>query len=300
MTRVDLTFPSGDGTCAAWHYTPSDLSAGDPRPIIVMGHGLGAVKEMRLDAFAERFVDAGYACLAFDYRHFGGSSGEPRQLLDIDRQLVDWRSAVEYARTLHGVDPDKVIAWGSSFGGGHAIVTAADDHRLAAAIAQCPFTDGVASGLAMAPLPATKVMGRAVRDAVGESLGRAPVMVPTYGPPGSTAIMTAPDCEPGMRALIPAGTDVPKDIAARFALRVIGHMPGRRARDVTCPILFAVCASDSVAPAKAAQKHAATAPRGEVKLYDTGHFEIYVGEWFERNVADQLEFLRRHVPVNVT
>ena len=47
----------------------------------VMAHGLGGVRQMRLDAFAERFSSAGYRCLVFDYRHFGAGAGEPRQLL---------------------------------------------------------------------------------------------------------------------------------------------------------------------------------------------------------------------------
>ena len=98
MTRTDVTFPSGDATCAAWLYTPTNPATGK-QPIVVMAHGLGAVKEMRLDAFAERFTAAGYVCLVLDYRHFGASSGEPRQLVDIDRQLEDWRSAVAYAAT---------------------------------------------------------------------------------------------------------------------------------------------------------------------------------------------------------
>ena len=34
----------------------------------------------------------------FDYRHFGGSAGEPRQLLDIRQQQDDYRAAVGYAR----------------------------------------------------------------------------------------------------------------------------------------------------------------------------------------------------------
>src|SRR5690349_3794769 len=36
---------------------------------------------------------------------------------------------------------------------------------------------------------------------------------------------------------------------------------------------------------------------GEVRLYPEGHFDIYVGEPFERVVADQIAFLQRHVPV---
>ncbi len=294
MSRDDVTFPAGDSTCAAWLYTP-DTDTG-ARPIIVMAHGLGSVKEKRLDAFAERFTAAGYLCLVFDYRNFGASGGEPRQLLDIDLQLADWKAAVAYARTLEGADPDRVIVWGTSFGGGHVIITAAKDKRIAAAIAQCPFTDGLASSRATPPLTSAKLTALAVRDAIGARLGREPVMARTYGPPGSTAFMTAPDCAPGSAALIPEGMTVRGEIAARFALHLAMHFPGRYARQVDCPILFVICENDSVAPAKQTKKHAATAPRGEIEVYDAGHFDIYVGEWFERNVTDQLAFLADHVP----
>jgi len=37
------------------------------------------------------------------------------------------------------------------------------------------------------------------------------------------------------------------------------------------------------------------APRGTVKRYDEGHFDIYVGDAFERVVADQLDFLDRNL-----
>ncbi|WP_246284856.1 alpha/beta hydrolase [Gordonia asplenii] len=295
MTRTDITFPSGETTCAAWHYQPE--SAENPGPIIVMGHGLGGVREERLDAFAERFAAAGYACLVFDYRYFGASGGEPRQLLDVKSQREDWKAAVAFARTLPTVDPDRVVVWGTSFGGGHSIVTAAQDKRIAAAISQCPFTDGLASGTTMSPITSAKVMTRAIRDVVAARLGRAPVMIPTYGAPGSTALMTSPDAVAGVEALMPPGATYPKGVPARIALQIPVNFPGREAKNVTCPLHVAVCERDTVAPPKPTQRYAAQAPRGEIKLYDAGHFDIYVGEWFERNVTDQLDFLARHVPV---
>ena len=145
-TRSDVTFPSGETTCAAWLYSPAGQKLDLPAPIIVMAHGLGGVKEQRLDAFAERFVEAGYACLVFDYRYFGASGGQPRQLLDVASQRADWKAAIAFVRDLPTVDPDRVVAWGSSFGGGHTIVTAAQDKRLAAAIAQCPVFGGKVKG----------------------------------------------------------------------------------------------------------------------------------------------------------
>ncbi|WP_260606635.1 alpha/beta hydrolase [Streptomyces sp. WAC08241] len=296
-----MTFSSGSDSCAAWLYTPAiseEDAATTARPVVVMAHGLGGVKEERLDAFAERFSAAGYLCLVFDYRHFGASGGQPRQLLDIERQREDWRAAVAHARTLEQADPGRVVVWGTSFGGGHVIVTAAEDRRIAAVIAQCPFTDGLASSLAIPPLTSLKLTARALADVVGSRLvHRAPVMVPTYGAPGSTALMTSPDAAAGVERILPPGTDVPKDVAARFALDIVRSFPGRRAKDITCPAFFAVCERDSVAPPGPTQKYAAQAPRGEIKLYGAGHFDIYVGEDFERNVTDQLAFLTRHVPV---
>ncbi len=142
--REDVQFASGDDRISAWLYRPPN-SAGGRAPLLVMAHGLGAVRTMRLDAYAERFSAAGYACLVFDYRNFGDSEGRPRQLLDIGMQLADWAAAVAYARTLPGIDRHRIALWGTSFGGGHVIATAARLSGIAAAVVQCPFTDGVAS-----------------------------------------------------------------------------------------------------------------------------------------------------------
>jgi uncharacterized protein len=296
--RLEVHFPSGDAKCQAWLYLPEGPQ---PRPVIVMAHGLGGIRQMRLDAYAERFAAAGYACLVFDYRHFGASGGEPRQLLDIKLQLADWAAAIAYARSRADLDPARVVLWGTSFGGGHVIVAAARDGNVAATISQCPFTDGLASVLAMDPRTSVKLTARAVRDLIAAGLGRPPVMVPTAGPPGSAALMTAPDAVPGYLGLVDdeaRAAGFGNQVAARVVLNIVRHRPGRKAKKVRCPILFAVCETDSVAPAKATLRHARTAPRGEIRLYPAGHFDIYLGDWFETNVTDQLAFLTSHVPVN--
>lgn len=290
----EVRFPSGEVTCAASVYRP--LGAG-PFPVIVMAHGLGGTREMRLRAFAERFVAEGYAVLLFDYRHFGDSDGEPRQILDIDKQRDDWKAAVRYARSLDDVDPTKVIVWGSSFSGGHVLSTAADLGDVAAVIAQGPFTDGLASSLAMNPLTSIKVATLALRDRIGSWFGARPVMVPLAGLKGETALMTAADALPGFKAIQPEGKDVPDYVAARIALDLIRYFPGRRTPEIKARILFCVCENDSVAPSRQTIRHAERAPNKEIKLYKDGHFEIYVGDAFERVVKDQIDFLRRTVPV---
>jgi uncharacterized protein len=251
---------------------------------------------MRLDAFAERFAAAGYSCLVFDYRHFGQSDGEPRQLLDIDRQLEDWSSAITFARSDARFSASPLILWGTSFGGGHVIATAARHTQIAAIVAQCPFTDGIASALAMDFRSSLKVSARAVLDVLASVLGLSPRMVATAGAPHTAALMTAPDAQPGYLALVPAATRFRNEVAARFGLQILRYRPGRKAAGVACPILFCICEADSVAPAGPTKRYAKRAPKGEVLLYPEGHFDIYVGAAFEKVVADQLAFLQRHVP----
>lgn len=293
-SRVDVDFPSGPTgeRCRAWLY----LQETGPAPLLLMAHGLGATKEMRLDAFAERFAAAGYSCLVFDYRHFGQSDGEPRQLLDIDRQLEDWSSAIAFARTDARLIGSSIILWGTSFGGGHVIATAARHPEIAAAIAQCPFTDGIASALAMDFRSSLKVSARAVLDVLASVLGLAPRMVATAGPPHTAALMTAPDAQPGYLALVPAAASFRNEVAARFGLQILRYRPGRKAARVTSPILFCICEADTVAPAGPTKRYAKRAPKGEVLLYPEGHFDIYVGQGFEKVVADQLAFMQRHAP----
>lgn len=105
MGREDVRFTSGDEECAAWLFRPA--VANRLAPCVVMASGLSCVRDQGLDAFAERFAAAGFTALAFDYRHFGGSSGEPRSLVRATRQCDDWRAALAYVRSLKSVDASR-------------------------------------------------------------------------------------------------------------------------------------------------------------------------------------------------
>lgn len=91
--RIDESFYVRGVKCAAWLYLPANHSQG-PVPAVVIGHGLGGVREWRLDNFAQAFRAAGYACLVFDYRGFGESDGAPRQVVEPEMLLEDWRAAI--------------------------------------------------------------------------------------------------------------------------------------------------------------------------------------------------------------
>src|SRR5688500_4176129 len=192
-TRLDVAFPSAGDECRAWLFMPD----AERPPLAILGHGLGATRELGLEPYARRFADAGVAALVFTYRHFGDSGGQPRQLLDIERQLADWAAALAYARGLDGIDGERIALWGTSFGGGHAIASAAPDGGVAAVVSQCPFTDGLAATRAASPRSLARAVAPALRDELARVRHKPPVLVPLVGPHGSPALMTSPDSEPG-------------------------------------------------------------------------------------------------------
>lgn len=290
--RQNVRFLSGETYCSGWLYLPDGV---DNPPVVVLGHGLGAIREMRLDAFSERFAAAGFATLAFTYRYFGDSGGQPRQLMSVPRQLEDWDAALDFVKGCAGVDPSRIAVWGSSFGGGHAITVASRHPELMAAVSQCPFTDGLASSIALGLKGNLKAGPVLLRDMLAKLTGRPPVMVPIAAKPGELGMMNAHDALPGYLALMPKGMTFTNHVAARVLPEVLSYRPGRSVAKVACPILFCVSDTDTVTPPAQTLRFARKAPRGEIKRYAAGHFDFYTGETFERLVADQTEFLTRHM-----
>lgn len=291
--REDVSFPSGGLACAAWLYRPEGADA--PVPLVVMGHGFSGTRHERMPAFAERFVAAGAAALCFDYRRFGDSEGEPRQLIDIKSQHDDWRAAIAYARTLPGIDPERIVLWGSSFSGGHVIQVAAEDPRIAAVISQVPFTDGLATVRALGAGAVLRATPHALRDAARGLTGRPPHLIPAVAAPGEVGMMTTPSSEPGFRAIVPPGSTWRNEVAARVLLRVPLYRPGRHAKDLRMPLFVGVATEDQLTPPGAAERWARTAPDHQIERYPVDHFDPYLGDTFEALVGAEVAFLRARV-----
>jgi fermentation-respiration switch protein FrsA (DUF1100 family) len=255
-----------------------------------MANGFSLTRDDGLPAFAERFAGIGVVALAFDFRYLGASGGEPRQLIDLDLQREDFRAAVSFARRLEGVDGDAVAVWGFSAAGGHAIYTAADDKEIAAAVALCPATDVIAF---MLRTPVRNSLRLAV-DTLRNSAGRRTVHIPVVGRPGSYALFTQPEALPGFDAICGDLSLWRNEFLPSSFLKV-PYRPVRVAHRVRCPLFVCLGDRDHMAPHRAAERTVQRAPRGELSDYPIDHFGGFLGGGFERVVADQVEFLSRHL-----
>lgn len=290
MGVEEMTFLSEGVDCVARVYRP-DAQPGEATPCVVMGNGFSLTRDDGLPAFAERFAGLGITALTFDFRHLGGSGGEPRQVIDTDRQRADFGAAVSFARGLEGIDADAVAVWGFSSGGGLAIYTAADDHRIAAAVALCPATDTIAF-LRRMPMRTLNAVNVAI---LRNMLGRQRVHIPVAGRPGSVAWFSQPEALPGFDAIrgdhsLWRNEFLPLSFAGATSFRAV-----RMAHRVRCPLFVCIGEEDHMVPRRPAERTAERAPRGERGVYPIDHFGGFLGEGFERVVADQIEFLSRHL-----
>ncbi len=286
--RVEIRIPSHGEELAAYLYRPP--AAGTPVPCVVMAHGFSATRDDGLPGYAEAFQAAGFAVLLFDYRYFGASTGWPRQVLDIKRQQDDYRAAVDWARRAEGIDPDRIVLWGSSFSGGHVLTVAATDPRVAAVIAQAPYTDSVPVIRRMPVGNLLRASLAAVRDAAGAVLGRGPTLMPAVGLPGTFAAMTEPDALPGFEAIVGPESLWRNEVAARLMLTLPRYRPVRVAARLKMPVLLCVCDADTTTPPISTIRCGQVAPHAELRHYPYGHFAIYADPQVK---VDQVAFLQR-------
>lgn len=295
-SQVTIETPDGEQLAAEHHRAHSaELTGPRGRPCVVMAHGVGATRDCGLTEFATALSAAGVDVIAFDYRHFGESSGSPRQLVDLRKQCADYRCAIAFARSLPGVDAARIVVWGVSLSGGHVLNVAAQDPEIAAVISLTAAVDGLAAVRQMwranGVAHITTLLRAGVADGIAAVRRRTPVLAPVVGRPGEVAALCSPSAVDGMLDI--AGPSWRNAIAARIFLRIGTYRPIRSAKAIACPVLMQIADGDQSAPPHAAAT-AAHRVRATVHHYPCDHFDVYPGATHhDRVVCHQIAFLRR-------
>ncbi|MGE0132450.1 MAG: VOC family protein [Blastocatellales bacterium] len=172
VTAKEVTYYSDGVGCYAKIFYPKGFSASGKTPGVVLGQGWAGT-HFSIEKYGARFAERGLVAMAIDYRGWGSSdpfisqaqptvtTADPSQALDGKRiiktkmdvtlkrtrllpmkMVEDYRNAISYLQGEPGVDPDRIGVWGSSFAGGHSIMTAAQDARVKAVAIQIPSIAG--------------------------------------------------------------------------------------------------------------------------------------------------------------
>jgi dienelactone hydrolase len=295
FSKKHISFPSGETRCSGYLYVPDAHGA---LPCIVLANGFTGTMDWNLPKYGERFAAAGFAALIFDYRYFGESEGEPRQLVDINKQREDLRNAVSFARNYEGIDASKIILWGTSLGGGHVVNEAAHDPAIATVIAQVPGIDMVnpkaRATIKISVRMLLRILLAALRDMMRAKFGLSPHYIRVFSDTGETAVFTDTHLKPRFERLMKSKTTWINKFTPRFYFNLPRYKRGT-AENIIMPLLVCIADKEVYANPKFQSWVAEQAPKGEIKHYDAEHFDFYDGVTFQQVVDDQIDFLRRHV-----
>ena len=288
MATTPMRFDSQGADCAGW-VTPGD---GDgARPGVVLVHGFGATREMKLAQYEEAFAAAGITTLSFDFRHLGSSGGEPRQVISLRRHLKDVQAAWSHLRRLPDVDAGRVALWGTSLGATHVLRYAARQPQVAAAVIQCPVVHGLSAARASGAGHMLRLTPAVVRDAWRAVVRRPRHYIGIVGQPGDRAMVTVPGAKGGWESVMPDGYAFDNRVAAAAGLEMLVSNAARGARRVRCPLLVCVADREVLMNPRIAERVAGQAANGTARHYDAGHFDVYHPPLVDQIIRDQVAFL---------
>lgn len=302
VDRENFAFESHGLTCRGWFYPAQNESLDNTAgvPAVIMAHGIGGTCDAGLEAYAIQFSKAGFAVLTFDYRYFGMSDGEPRQILSIRAQLADWRHAIAALQAIPGIDDSRIGLWGTSLAASHVVTLAARDQRIAAIAAQAPILDGRALLQQlyhrMGWWYTLRLNTLGLWDHITDMAGADPHWVPIIANHNKLALIAGTQAYLGYSSIIP--DEWHNAITPRCLLPLTFYRPAQRLPQLHQPTLLQFCTHDDLAPPETlGQLLTQAGPNVMARYYHLNHFDIYHGTGFKQACVDQIRFFHYYLGV---
>jgi fermentation-respiration switch protein FrsA (DUF1100 family) len=127
--KTEFAFQSEGETLAGNLFLPE---GGEPVGVVVAVGPLTSVKEQAAGTYARAMAERGYAALAFDYRYFGESTGQPRQFENPEANIEDIGNAATALLAHDGLGGLPLFGFGVCFGAGPMVRAVSGDARFRA------------------------------------------------------------------------------------------------------------------------------------------------------------------------
>lgn len=134
ITKQNVQFLSEGLTLKGNLFLPENYDSTKKYPAIVVSGSWTTVKEQMAGLYAERLAKQGFITLAFDFRNFGESEGQPRFFESPSMKKTDIVNSVSYLNSLSIVDKDKIGVLGVCAGSMYTLMAASEDKRIKAVV----------------------------------------------------------------------------------------------------------------------------------------------------------------------
>ncbi|EMF8531081.1 alpha/beta hydrolase [Acinetobacter baumannii] len=293
-TVEPLYVPCDQEMIAADFYIPK---TNNKSAVIIMAHGFAGLRQFKLIQYAQRFAQAGYAVILFDYRYWGGSTGKPREMISINSQLEDWKTMIQYASTCKFIDNRRIVLWGTSLSGRYALSLASELKNIQAIMVQIPYVDGAETAKLYPLQRYPQALKLSSQDYMGSKMGLNPKRLPVVDQ-YKLCFMPTADSYYGYLSIVNPDYYWSGEVPARVFFNLMRYRPIQLVRQINIPVLFIAAQHDSLIPIESSREAATNiAPFVSYHEWDMKHFDIYHGSWFEKAVTTQLEFLHQHIGV---
>ncbi len=295
--RQDITFISEGLHCSGWLYIPDNLASEDKAPCIVMAPGYSAVKEMGSSYFAERFADAGFVTLVFDYRYFGDSEGEPRgQLFPLEQQ-EDYRNAITWISDHSQIDPMRIGIWGSSYSGGLVLYVGIFDKRVKAIVAQVPSAMNCEARRAMNPERWDSVGKWLIQDRTERYRTSKINYIKVVAPEGEPCVLSQPGTYEAYMDISKTAPNWRNQITVQSLEKQREFDPVSLIHMISpTPLLMIPAEHDNLLPLDpvVSSYERALEPKS-IKILPCAHFDVYKEPWSVEAVEAAIDWFKTHL-----
>jgi dienelactone hydrolase len=158
LDQQTVTFWSEGARLQGTVFKPKAIAADEKLPGILLIHGWGGNRSNLNRLYAPQFARLGFVVMTFDLRSWGDSDGfflpnaalptapetkavavsgqHIRSVVNPQKMLEDARAAIAWLVAEPNLQADNIGVWGTSMGGGLALVVAASDPRIKALVTQ--------------------------------------------------------------------------------------------------------------------------------------------------------------------
>ena len=124
------------GELAANIYLPDDV---ENPPVVVVTGAWTTVKEQMPANYAEHLAEQGYAAVTFDFRGWGESQDELKELEDPQRKIADIKAVFASLDQVKGIDTSRAYGLGICASSGYMLDAALGNNYVVAAAAVAPW-----------------------------------------------------------------------------------------------------------------------------------------------------------------